>query len=214
MKKKGIIALGLIGALSISGGALTFAQVSKNTVPKNEVMTESSTAQVSNKYETYKKVALDAFKKYFNVDVDVMQNRKGLKFETIDSHGEVSVMWLDKSRTMIYDAIIDKKTNKIIRLSCFPEDPKNEDYQNLSYDTAKDIADKFVKDNNLFDNTNYKFLEKESMKESSNSDKKSTGYVFYYNCNGEDWTVVVNKDLKKVEQFQVFPEGQIGVGLG
>ncbi|MED1116592.1 YcdB/YcdC domain-containing protein [Bacillus paramycoides] len=212
MKKKGIIALGLIGALSISGGAYTFAQVSKNTVPKNEVMTESSTTQVSEQGETYKKVALDAFTKYFNVDV--MQNSKELKFEARGSHGEVSVMWLDKSNTMIYDAIIDKKTNKIIRLSCYPENPKNEDYQNLSYDTAKDIADKFVKDNNLFDNTNYEFLEKESIKANSTAGKKNPVYVFYYKCNGEEWTVVVNKDHKKVEQFQVFPEGQIGVGLG
>lgn len=214
MKKKGIIALGLIGALSISGGALTFAQVSKNTVPKNEVMTESSTAQVSNKNETYKKVALDAFKKYFNVDVDVMQNSKGLKFEAIDTHETLAVSWLDKSRTMVYDAIIDKKTNKIIRLSCYPEDPKNEDYQNLSYDTAKDIADKFVKDNNLFDNTNYEFLEKESIKTNSTLDKKFPEYVFHYKCNGEEWSLAVNKDLKKVEQFQIFPEGELGVGLG
>lgn len=214
MKKKGIIALGLIGALSISGGTLTFAQISKNTVPKNEVMTESSTAQVSNKNETYKKVALDAFKKYFNVDVDVMQNSKGLKFEAIDTHETLAVSWLDKSRTMVYDAIIDKKTNKIIRLSCFPEDPKNEDYQNLSYDTAKDIADKFVKDNNLFDNTNYEFLEKESIKTNSTLDKKFPEYVFHYKCNGEEWSLAVNKDLKKVEQFQIFPEGELGVGLG
>ncbi|MGY1465694.1 hypothetical protein ACW4EZ_31175 (plasmid) [Bacillus toyonensis] len=212
MKKKGIIALGLIGALSISGGALTFAQVSKNTVPKNEVMTESSTAQVSNKEESYKKLALDAFKKYFNVDV--MQNSKGLKFKTIDGYGELSVMWVDKSSTMVYDAIIDQKTNRIIRLSCFPEDPKNEDYQNLSYDTAKDIADKFVKDNNLFNNNDYEFLEKESIKTNSTLDKKSPAYVFHYKCNGEDWSLVVNKDLKKVEQFQIFPEGQLGVGLG
>ncbi|NWK68994.1 hypothetical protein HWX41_07745 [Bacillus paramycoides] len=212
MKKKGIIALGLIGALSISGGALTFAQVSKNTVPKNEVMTESSTAQVSNKDVTYKNGVLDAFKKYFNVDV--MQNSKGLKFETIDNPETLAVMWVDKSNTMIYDAIIDKKTNKIIRLSCFPEKPKNEDYQNFSYDTAKDIADKFVKDNNLFDNTNYEFLEKESIKANSTSDKKSPYYVFYYKCNGEEWSLAVNKDLKKVEQFQSFPEGQLGVGLG
>ena len=113
MKKKGIITLGLIGALSISGGALTFAQVSKNTVPKNEVMTESSTAQVSNKDETYKKLALDAFKKYFNVDV--MQNSKGLKFKTIDGYDTLAVMWDDKSNTMVYDAIIDKKTNKMIQ---------------------------------------------------------------------------------------------------
>lgn len=214
MQKKGIIALGLIGALSISGGALTFAQVSKNTVPKNEVMTESSTAQVSNKNETYKKVALDAFKKYFNIDVDVMQNSKGLKFEAIDTPETLSVRWLDKSRTMVYDAIIDKKTNKIIRLSCFPEDPKNEDYQNLSYDTAKDIADKFVKDNNLFNNTDYEFVEKESIKRNSELGKKAQGYVFYYNCNGEEWTLVVNKDLQKVEQFQIFPAGERGVGLG
>lgn len=214
MKKKGIIALGLIGALSISGGALTFAQVSKNTVPKNEVMTESSTAQVSNKNESYKKVALDAFKKYFNVDVDVMQNSKGLKFEAIDTHETLAVSWLDKSRTMVYDAIIDKKTNKIIRLSCFPEDPKNEDYQNLSYDTAKDIADKFVKDNNLFNNTDYEFVEKESIKKNSELGKKAQGYVFYYNCNGEEWTLVVNKDLQKVEQFQIFPAGERGVRLG
>ncbi|PGZ74660.1 hypothetical protein [Bacillus sp. AFS029637] len=212
MKKKGIIALGLIGALSISGGALTFAQVSKNTVPKNEVMTESSTAQVSNKDETYKKLALDAFKKYFNVDV--MQNSKGLKFETIDNPETLAVMWVDKSNIMVYDAIIDKKTNKIIRLACFPEDPKNEDYQNLSYDTAKDIADKFVKDNNLFDNKNYEFLEKESIKTNSNLDKKSPSYVFHYNCNGEDWSLIVNKDLKKVDLFQSSPEGEIGVGLG
>lgn len=212
MKKKGIIALGLIGALSISGGTLTFAQISKNTVPKNEVMTESSTAQVSNKNETYKKVALDAFKKYFNVDV--MQNSKGLKFEAIDNPETLAVSWLDKSRTMVYDAIIDKKTNKIIRLSCFPEDPKNEDYQNLSYDTAKDIADKFVKDNNLFDNTNYEFLEKESIKTNSTLDKKFPEYVFHYKCNGEEWSLAVNKDLKKVEQFQIFPEGELGVGLG
>lgn len=214
MKKKGIIALGLIGALSISGGTLTFAQISKNTVPKNEVMTESSTAQVSNKNETYKKVALDAFKKYFNVDVDVMQNSKGLKFEAIDTHETLAVSWLDKSRTMVYDAIIDKKTNKIIRLSCFPEDPKNEDYQNLSYDTAKDIADKFVKDNNLFNNTDYEFVEKESIKKNSELGKKAQGYVFYYNCNGEEWTLVVNKDLQKVEQFQIFPAGERGVRLG
>ncbi|MEK4605556.1 YcdB/YcdC domain-containing protein [Bacillus sp. FSL L8-0099] len=214
MKKKGIIALGLIGALSISGGTLTFAQISKNTVPKNEVMTESSTAQVSNKNETYKKVALDAFKKYFNVDVDVMQNSKGLKIEAIDTHETLAVSWLDKSRTMVYDAIIDKKTNKIIRLSCYPEDPKNEDYQNLSYDTAKDIADKFVKDNNLFNNTDYEFVEKESIKKNSELGKKAQGYVFYYNCNGEEWTLVVNKDLQKVEQFQIFPEGERGVRLG
>lgn len=214
MKKKGIIALGLIGALSISGGTLTFAQISKNTVPKNEVMTESSTAQVSNKNETYKKVALDAFKKYFNVDVDVMQNSKGLKFEAIDTHETLAVSWLDKSRTMVYDAIIDKKTNKIIRLSCYPEDPKNEDYQNLSYDTAKDIADKFVKDNNLFNNTDYEFVEKESIKKNSELGKKAQGYVFYYNCNGEEWTLVVNKDLQKVEQFQIFPAGERGVRLG
>ena len=212
MKKKGIIALGLIGALSISGCALTFAQVSKNTVPKNEVMTESSTAQVSNTDEAYKKLALDAFKKYFNVDV--MQNSKGLKFKTIDGHDTLAVMWDDKSNTMVYDAIIDKKTNKIIRLSCFPENPKNEDYQNLSYDTAKDIADKFVKDNNLFDNTNYEFLEKESIKANSTLDKKSPVYVFYYKCNGGEWSLTVNKDLKKVEQFQTFPEGELGVGLG
>lgn len=212
MKKKGIIALGLIGALSISGGALTFAQVSKNTVPKNEVMTESSTAQVSNKNESYKKVALDAFKKYFNVDV--MQNSKGLKFEAIDNPETLAVSWLDKSRTMVYDAIIDKKTNKIIRLSCYPEDPKNEDYQNLSYDTAKDIADKFVKDNNLFNNTDYEFVEKESIKKNSELGKKAQGYVFYYNCNGEEWTLVVNKDLQKVEQFQIFPAGERGVRLG
>lgn len=212
MKKKGIIALGLIGALSISGGALTFAQVSKNTVPKNEVMTDSSTAQVSNKDETYKKLALDAFKKYFNVDV--MQNSKGLKFEAKDVYGEIAVKWIDKSSTMIYDAIIDQKTNRITRLSCFPEDPKNEDYQNLSYDAAKEIADKFVKDNNLFDNKNYEFLEKESIKTNSTLDKKSLEYVFHYKCNGEDWSLAVNKDLKKVEQFQIFPEGQLGVGLG
>ena len=212
MKKKGIIALGLIGALSISGGALTFAQVSQNTVPKNEVMTESSTAQVSNKDETYKKLALDAFKKYFNIDV--MQNSKGLKFKTIDGYDTLAVLGDDKSNTMIYDAIIDKKTNKIIRLSCFPEDPKNEDYQNLSYDTAKDIADKFVKDNNLFDNTNYEFLEKETIKANSKLDKKNPVYVFYYKCNGEEWSLSVNKDLKKVEQFQTFPEGELGVGLG
>ncbi|NWK71185.1 hypothetical protein HWX41_19435 [Bacillus paramycoides] len=214
MKKKGIIALGIIGALSISGGALTFAQVSKNTVPKNEVMTESSTTQVSEQDETYKKVALDAFKKYFNVDV--MQNSKGLKFEATDipETQSFAVAWLDKSRTMVYDAIIDKKTNKITRLSCFPEDPKNEDYQNLPYDTAKDIADKFVKDNNLFDNTNYEFVEKESIKKNSELGKKAQGYVFYYNCNGEEWTLVVNKDLQKVEQFQIFPAGERGVGLG
>ncbi|PGU02856.1 hypothetical protein [Bacillus cereus] len=214
MKKKGIIVLGLIGALSISGGALTFAQVSKNTVPKNEVMTESSTAQVSNKDETYKKLALDAFKKYFNVDV--MQNSKGLKFKTIDGYGELAVMWDDKSNTMIYDAIIDQKTNRIIRLSCFPKDPKNEDYQNISYDTAKDIADKFIKDNNLFDNKNYEFLETESIKTNSTLDKNSIPqlYVFFYKCNGEDWSLTVNRDSKKVEQFQIFPEGQIGVGLG
>ncbi|MDM5259439.1 YcdB/YcdC domain-containing protein [Bacillus toyonensis] len=212
MKKKGIIVLGLIGALSISGGALTFAQVSKNTVSKNEVMTESSTAQVSDTDVAYKNLALNAFKKYFNVDV--MQNSIGLEFKTIDGYEELSVIWDNKDNTMIYDAIIDKKTNRITRLSYLPKDPKNEDYQNLSYDTAKDIADKFVKDNNLFDNTNYEFLEKESIKTNSTLDKKSPVYVFYYKCNGEEWSLTVNKDLKKVEQFQIFPEGQIGVGLG
>ncbi|WP_242274584.1 hypothetical protein [Bacillus cereus group sp. BfR-BA-01310] len=214
MKKKGIIALGLIGALSISGGALTFAQVSKNTVQKNEVMTESSTTQVSEQGETYKKVALDAFTKYFNLDV--IENSKGLKFEATDipESQTIAVAWLDKSRTMVYDAIIDKKTNRILRLASFPEDPKNKDYQNFSYDSAKDIANKFVTDNNLFNNADYEFVEKESIEENAKSGKKADGYVFYYNCNGEEWTLVVNKDLQKVEQFQIFPAGERGVGLG
>ncbi|PGM49091.1 hypothetical protein CN947_29245 [Bacillus cereus] len=214
MKKKGIIALSLVGALSISGGALTFAQVSKNTVPKNEVMTESSTIHVSDQNETYKKVALDAFTKYFNVDV--MQNSKGLKFKATDipKTQTIAVAWLDKNNTMIYDAIIDKKTNKIIRLSYTPEDPKNKDYQNFSYDTAKDIANKFVTDNNLFNNTDYEFVEKESIKRKSELGKRALGYVFYYNCNGEEWILVVNKNLQKVEQFQIFPAGERGVGLG
>lgn len=208
MKKKGIIALGLIGALSIGGGALTFAQVSKNTVPKNEVMTESSTTQVSEQGETYKKVALDAFTKYFNVDV--IENSKGLKFEATDlsESQTIAVAWLDKKNTMVYDAIIDKKTNRILRLAYFPEDPKNKDYQNFSYDTAKDIANKFVTDNNLFNNTDYEFVEKESIKRNSELGKKAQRYVFDYKCNGEEWSLVVNKDLKKVEQFRLLSEGE------
>ncbi|WP_338749542.1 hypothetical protein [Bacillus sp. FJAT-52991] len=209
MKTKGIIALGLIGAISIGGG-VAYAQVSKNTVPKNVVMTETSVAQVSNKEaESYKKIALDAFEKYFNEDV----NSKGL-YERLnklyEQGGQKSyiISWCDQKGETIngntaiqYTAVIDTKTNKILQLEYHPGVPKNKDYQEFSYDTAKDLADKFVKENNLFNGVNYEFLDKQSKEVNSSNDKASWDYYFYYKYNGKTCLVTVNKDLKKVSQF-------------
>lgn len=99
MKSKKILALALLGALSF-GGFNAYAQISENTIAKNELMTEKVAVQVSDKKDKedeLKEIVLNAFEEYYNekidlnnveedvhlVEEDVEWNRRGKDYFTI-----------------------------------------------------------------------------------------------------------------------------------
>lgn len=220
MKSKGIMALAVIGVLSV-GSITAFAQMSNNTIPKNTVMTEKSVTQDSNKANKLKEVALNAFQKSFNETVDVNNlYERNNEFYEANGHKFYMIQWCNKNSEFIngntaitYTAVIDTETNKIVSLEYHPGEPKNQNYKNFSYDEAKSLATNFVKENNILNGKSYEFSEKESKEVSLAKDSEGAWeYHFYFKYDGGKTCLVnVNKDLKKVTNFILCDEdGSVG----
>ncbi|WP_027626575.1 hypothetical protein [Clostridium lundense] len=216
MKSKGIMALALIGALSI-GGVKTYAQVSKNITPKNQVMTKKVVAQQDNKKESkedkLKQTALEAFQKNLGETVDVKKLYEiRSSFYNADGKNFYVAQWcngkdkpINDNDTILYTAVIDTEANKIVKLEYHSGEPKNENYKNFSYDKAKNLAADFVKNNNILNGKSYKFSEAESKK--LNCQEGAWDYFFYFKYDGGKTCLVnVSKDLQKVNQFILLDE--------
>lgn len=213
MKSKGIMALALIGALSI-GGVKTYAQVSKNTTPKNQVMTKKVVAQQDSKKESkedkLKQTALEAFQKNLGETVDVKNlsersffyNGDGKKFYVVEWNNNKAI---NDDNVIDYSAVINTESNKIVNLQYTSGKPKNENYKNFSYDKAKNLAADFVKNNNILNGKSYKLSEAESKK--ANCTEGPWIYHFYFKYDGGKTCLVnVSTDLQKVTQFMLLDE--------
>ncbi|MBC2399747.1 hypothetical protein [Clostridium tetanomorphum] len=216
MKSKGVMALALIGALSI-GGVKTYAQVSKNTTPKNQVMTKKVVAQQDSKNKSkedkLKQTALEAFQKNLGETVDV-KNLYEMKNYFYNAGGKnfYVAQWcngkdkaINDDDTIYYGAVIDTEANKIVKLEYISGKPKNENYKNFSYDKAKNLAVDFVKNNNILSGKSYELSEAESKE--ANCSEGAWNYHFYVKYDGGKTCLVdVSKDLQKVNQFILLDE--------
>ncbi|GAB0169128.1 hypothetical protein LSPCS325_25650 [Lysinibacillus sp. CTST325] len=213
MKSTKILGLALVGILS-TGGVTAIAHASNNIVPN---MAEQAVEQDSYKENKLKEVALNAFQKNFNETIDTKNfYERNNQFFEIDGHKFYSTGWSNKNSEFIngntaiyYNAVIDVETNKIISLQYHPGEPKNQNYKDFSYDEAKDLATNFVKENNILDGKSYEFSEAQSKEVNTGKDAKEDWYYhFYFEYDGGKTCLVnVNKDLKKVTEFEL-DEGQ------
>jgi len=205
MKSTKILGLALAGILSI-GGVTAIAHASNNTV-----MTEQAVEQDSYKENKLKEVALNAFQKNFNETVDTKNlYERNNEFYEIGGHKFYMTEWANENSEFIngntaiyYTAVIDVETNKITSLQYHPGEPENQNYENFSYDEAKNLAFNFVKANNLLDGKSYEFSEAQSKEVNTAKDSEGGWYYhFYFKYDGGKTCLVnVNKDLKQVTEF-------------
>lgn len=138
MKSKGLVALGLLGALTVGGvgGVKAYAQVSPNT----PIKIEKSIAQTSKE-----DLSKGAFQKYFNVELD--NNMKTEKIENVDGRDYTQISW-EKGNTAYYALVENDGT--IFDMGIVDITPGS--YKNVTLidlEDAKKIATNFIKENKL-----------------------------------------------------------------
>jgi hypothetical protein len=215
MKAKKIISWGLIGGLSIGSviGVKAFADMPSNTIEKNTVMTRNVAVQSDDK-ET-RELALNYIERYLNEKVDVNSLYEKSEIINVDGKEIDAISWSttndNNAENIRYTATLDIKTNELRSLQYMPEDSKNENYKNFSYKEGKDLATKFIEENNLLDNKDFKLASEERSAEEENEfPAKYNTFIFEYD-GGKKCVIQVSNDLKKVTQIIFYDESQ---GLG
>lgn len=124
MRSKRLVTLAVIGMISITGvgGYQAYAQVINNKISKNKVMTESlASTEMINK--EVKESALNAFKNYFNEEVDVENLYERVILNDLQGQKTYNIIWTNQKGEYIdgiaggtYCAVIDSDTNKVLHL--------------------------------------------------------------------------------------------------
>ncbi|MCY6356169.1 hypothetical protein [Clostridium sp. ZS2-4] len=196
MKSKKIVSLVLLAILAI-GGTKAFAQISQNTLSKNQLIIENVAVQLNEKSaKTSEEKAVNAFKKYLDVKVE----SKDLKAETIEQGGEKYFLVRNKNFNedkIRYTALIDAKTDKVLELECYDKTAKGKNKE-FNIEEAKGKALDFIKKNSLLDVNKVQFDEASSKEVSKGAD----AYFMYFKYdNNKQLLVSIDKASDKVQSF-------------
>lgn len=211
MKAKKIIALGLIGGLSIGSivGIKAFANTSDNKIEKNTVMTRNVAVQSDDKKTENKdsrELALNYIERYLNEKVDVSNLYEKSEIININGKEMYSIRWSttndNNAENIRYTAVINAETNELKSLQYIPESPKGDNYKNFSYKEGKDLATKFIVENNLLDNKDFKLASEENELPS-----EYNTFGFEYD-GGKKCFITVSNDLKKVTQVSFYEKSE------
>ncbi|MCM1988706.1 hypothetical protein [Oceanirhabdus seepicola] len=199
MKSKKLVALALLAVISVGAGK-AYAEISKNTISKNKLMTEKVSIQVSDnkdKEDKLKEIVLKALEKYFNEKIDVNGSEEIVQLIKADvewnSHGKdyYTIGWENGEKGWYCNIAED---GEIFELGMDTgTDWKKVDLIDL--EEAKKIAFDFVKEKKLIDNIN----ELEFLGEATIG-PDTCGVVYKY---GEDKGILISVDsgTKKVRGF-------------
>ncbi|MEW9094641.1 MAG: hypothetical protein AB2417_06115 [Clostridiaceae bacterium] len=201
MKSKTMVALGLLGVLSL-GGIRVSAETLKNAVPKNTLMTEKSITQSSNAGvdETkLKEIAKNAFEDYFNEKLDT-NNLKGsmnlIKANAKwNSHGKdyYQIVWNNGDKDYYANVEMDGKIFDIAII--YKKAANSQKVTLIELEEAKKIAADFIREKNLVaDSSELKFLGEATI-------GPETCGVVYEGEKGTGILVSVDSATKKVRGF-------------
>ncbi|MDS0527814.1 hypothetical protein NNC19_19155 [Clostridium sp. SHJSY1] len=220
MKSKMLIALAILGVLSI-GGTKIFAQTSKNTIKRNVLMTEKTevTKSEDSNDEVMKdsnneisrgsngkitkeravEIMEEALSRYF----DIKEKSKKLNLDISPSRDSENnlvqwiISWNSEKTNVSYCGIVDVLTGKIEFIK--ENGDKSNPVQEMSVQEMKELSIKFVKKYKLIDNVDNLKLLGEYCYEQMDKEKQ---YVFTYGEKDTD-VIYINIDLvnKKVCGF-------------
>lgn len=196
MKFKKLIAGALVGVMCL-GAFGAYAQMSDNTKRNDESVTQVSDSREAE----LKKIAADAFKNYFNDKI----NPKDL--EVVEANLKDQKAYLAKwnENDSYRQALINDEDDRILHLQSTYGQPETEDYKNYSSADAKEVAEKFIRENNILLSKDYTLMENRGIEMNENEDLLD--YFFYFQYDGDkECLVTVNKEHKKVNQFILFDE--------
>lgn len=212
MKANKIISWGLIGGLSIGSviGVKAFANMPDNTIEKNTVMTRNVAVQSDHKES--RELALNYIERYLNEKVDVNSLYEKSEIINVDGKEIYAISWSttndNNAENIRYTAAINAETNELRSLQYIPELPEGDNYKNFSYKEGKDLATKFIVENNLLDNKDFKLASKEiSAEEENKFPSEYNTFVFEYD-GGKKCVITVSNDLKKVTQVIFHDESE------
>lgn len=209
MKAKKIISLGLIGGLSIGSiiGVKAFADMSSSTIQQNTLMTRNLSVESEDKEG--REIALDYIQRYLDEKVDVKNLYE--KAETINVNGKkiYAIQWSttndNNAENIKYTATIDSETNELKSIQYIPKKAENDNYKNFSYDEGKNLATKFIEENNILGTNDYKLGTTDPQ-----SPSEQNTFIFEYD---EDklCVIIVDNNLKKITEVSLFDKSE---GLG
>lgn len=167
MKSKKIIALTLMGLLSL-GGVKAYAGVMNDKILKDTLMTEAkvqvrekkAVKEDKNSEELSKEKAAETLKegveKYFKVKIDTNKLSRDIRpvYGNEDEVVEWIVYWRDKplneewkleDTSILYGGSVDIKTGKILSVMAFNGD-RDKKVNNMSVEELKDMSVDFIKE--------------------------------------------------------------------
>ncbi|WP_026895919.1 hypothetical protein [Clostridiisalibacter paucivorans] len=190
--KKMILGAFLVGIVLSFGVFNVYAQN-----PKETAIIEKDIAEADIEKDKVKEIASDAFKKYLNVEISAEDmDVQVIRYNDEQAYG---VFHTDGQRN---SAALITTDYEVMDLESNTGMPKSEDYQNYTYDEAKEVAINFVKESKLL-GEDYTFLgDRDEMMKEINGQKEAGSYYFSFQYDGNKRsTIIVDKQNERIERF-------------
>ena len=205
MKLKIITTLILVSLL-ILGAINVFGQMPKKVIQKNQVIVEKN-KEKSNSTGYYVEKAVKALESQLGIKV----NKRNMKTEIVGNGGQKCFLLRNDELhggKLDVDVLIDTKTDKILQLSYLDRETlrkyEKKVHNEYSFNKAKNIAENFIKKNNLLDIKKVQLSEKLTKESSQNSNQ----YFLYfkYNTNDVYLLIKIDKGTEKVSSYEFIGE--------